>query len=34
VTTLTMNPVIKNGKWYLTIRDNRAEGVEDVYKTE
>ena len=34
VTTLTLNPVVKDGKWYLTIRDKRAEGVKDVYKDE
>ena len=34
VTTLTLNPVVKDGKWYLTIRDKHAEGVKDVYKDE
>lgn len=34
VTSLSLNPVIKDGKWYLTIRDKHAEGVEDVYKQE
>ena len=34
VTSLSLNPVVKDGKWYLTIRDKHAEGVEDVYKQE
>lgn len=29
-----LNPVVKDGKWYLTLRDMDAEGVEDVYKVE
>ncbi len=28
----TLNPVVKDGKWYLTLFDPDAEGVEDVYK--
>ncbi len=27
-----LNPVVKDGKWYLTLRDMDAEGVEDPYK--
>ena len=34
VTTLSLNPVLVAGKWYLTLLDKSAEGVEDVYKTE
>lgn len=32
VTHLSLNPVLKDGKWYLTLLDKNAEGVEDVYK--
>lgn len=31
VTHLSLNPVYKDGKWYLTLLDKDAEGVEDVY---
>jgi hypothetical protein len=31
VTTISLNPVTKKGKWYLTLLDKNAEGVEDVY---
>lgn len=31
VTTLSLNPVVIKGKWYLTLMDKDAEGVEDVY---
>ena len=31
-TTQALNPVLINGKWYLTLRDKYAEGVKDVYK--
>ncbi len=34
VTTLSLNPVVVKGKWYLTLLDKDAEGVEDVYKNE
>ncbi len=34
VTTLSLNPVVVEGKWYLTLLDKNAEGVEDVYKAE
>lgn len=34
VTTLTLNPVVVKGKWYLTLMDKDAQGVEDVYKQE
>lgn len=34
VTTLSLNPVSVNGKWYLTLLDKDADGVEDVYKEE
>jgi len=30
-THLSLNPVVKDGKWYLTLLDKNAEGVEDVY---
>lgn len=32
VTHLSLNPVLKDGKWYLTLLDRNAEGVEDVYE--
>lgn len=32
VTHLSLNPVVKDGKWYLTLLDKNAEGVEDVYE--
>ncbi|MFQ7113402.1 hypothetical protein [Hallella bergensis] len=31
VTTFCLNPVLKDGKWYLTLLDEYAEGVESVY---
>lgn len=31
VSKMSLNPVVKNGKWYLTLLDKQAEGVEDVY---
>lgn len=31
VTHLSLNPVVKDGKWYLTLLDKNAEGVTDVY---
>lgn len=31
VTTMSLNPVVKNGKWYLTLLSKNAEGVQDVY---
>ena len=31
VTTISLNPVVKGGKWYLTLLDKNAEGVKDVY---
>lgn len=31
VTKISLNPVIKDGKWYLTLLDKNAEGVKDVY---
>lgn len=34
VTTLSLNPVVVNGKWYLTLLDKDAEGVVDVYQQE
>lgn len=30
-TTFCLNPVLKDGKWYLTLLDENAEGVESVY---
>lgn len=33
-THLSLNPIVKNGKWYLTLLDKHAEGVEDVYERE
>lgn len=32
--TLSLNPVLVGGKWYLTLLDKDAEGVEDVYQKE
>lgn len=32
VTHFSLNPVLKNGQWYLTVRDNDAEGVENYYE--
>lgn len=32
VTTLSLNPVLVNGKWYLTLLDKDADGVKDVYE--
>ena len=32
VMKLSLNPVVVDGKWYLTLLDSDAEGVEDVYK--
>jgi len=32
VTTLSLNPVIYNGKWHLTLLDVYAKGVKNVYK--
>ena len=34
VTHFSLNPVLKDGQWYLTVLDDRAEGVEDYYKNE
>lgn len=34
VTTLSLNPVKIGDKWYLTLLDKYAEGVEDVYTVE
>lgn len=31
VSKMTLNPVVKKGKWYLTLMDKNAEGVIDVY---
>ena len=33
VTSVSLNPVCINGKWYLTLLDKNAEGVKDVYAT-
>ena len=33
VTSVSLNPVCIKGKWYLTLLDKNAEGVEDVYAT-
>lgn len=30
-TTMSLNPVVKDGKWYLTLLSKNAEGVIDVY---
>jgi len=32
VTHLSLNPVVKDGKWYLTLLDKNAEGVEEIYE--
>lgn len=32
VTHFSLNPVQKDGIWYLTVRDKEAEGVEDYYE--
>lgn len=32
VMSFSLNPVVKDGKWYLTLYDKDAEGVEDIYK--
>ncbi len=29
----SLNPVVKDGKWFLTLFDPDAEGVEDIYKS-
>lgn len=34
VTHFSLNPVLKDGQWYLTVLDKDAEGVEDYYKNE
>ena len=34
VTHFSLNPVLKDGTWYLTVRDDRAEGVENYYENE
>lgn len=34
VTHFSLNPVLKDGQWYLTVRDENAEGVENYYKNE
>ena len=31
VSKMSLNPVVKNGKWYLTLLDENAEGVQNVY---
>lgn len=31
VSKMSLNPVVKDGKWYLTLLDKNAEGVVDVY---
>jgi hypothetical protein len=31
VMTMSVNPVVKDGKWYLTLMDKNAEGVENIY---
>ncbi len=31
VTKISLNPVVIKGKWYLTLLDKDAEGVQDVY---
>ncbi|MFQ9995834.1 MAG: hypothetical protein ACLRV7_02005 [Hoylesella buccalis] len=31
ITTFCLNPVLKDGKWYLTLLNEYAEGVESVY---
>ncbi len=28
---IAVNPIVKNSKWYLTLEDKNAEGVEDIY---
>ena len=33
-TTISLNPVLIEGKWYLTLLDKSAQGVEDVYGEE
>ena len=33
-TTISLNPVQIEGKWYLTLLDKSAQGVEDVYEKE
>ena len=33
-TTISLNPVLIEGKWYLTLLDKSAQGVEDVYEKE
>ena len=32
-TTISLNPVQIEGKWYLTLLDKNAQGVQDVYET-
>ena len=32
VTHFSLNPVLKDGTWYLTVRDKDAEGVENYYE--
>lgn len=34
VTSLSLNPVLQDGLWYLTLLDKNAEGVEDIYQKE
>ena len=34
VTHFSLNPVLKDGQWYLTVRDENAEGVENYNKNE
>lgn len=31
ITVMSLNPVVKDGKWYLTLLSKDAEGVKDVY---
>ena len=32
ITHVYLNPVVIDGQWYLTLRDLKAEGVENVYE--
>ena len=32
--SMSLNPVYKDGEWYLTLYDKYAEGVEDIYARE
>ncbi len=34
VTYLSLNPVLVDGRWYLTLLDKEAEGVRDIYQEE